>query len=296
MVNGSTEQQTTPPRKMTPKGLVAIILLICSLLPLKVKAGAGLGILYNQTFQTNEINITSDLWLNNDSVLPSSEASFWQQNIPANLLDRGCFDLGSTIKQWEYHSVGEDESLMVTNHLGWLIRPGNNDHFLYTVPTNQLVGWEAVTAEMVALNEGAVPFTYIVPLTLLTKTANGAALGVLVDANLATNGSSRAEFEAASSNNWNNGPYLDWQKFLIGGSTNYTGGFDASIALTNGNSSISWSPTVSNRIYDVCSKTNLFDAAWIKSGAVTNDSGSIDSYGFTNDLPSAFYKIDISLP
>ena len=55
-------------------------------------------------------------------------------------------------------------------------------------------------------------------------------------------------------------------------------------------------PSVSNRFYGVYSKTNLTDSGWSESATVTNNSGSIDSYIVTNDMPSAFFKIDISLP
>lgn len=281
--------------ELTTKVSLTVILSVVSLLPLRSEG--GLGMLYNQTFQTNNANITSDLWIANDSQeLHDSEGSFYQQNISADLAGRGCFNMHSGWTDWQYQTTGVNKSKMFKDeNIGWNMIPGGADTFNYSIPANQVVGWEDVNAEMEA-NAGTVPFDYTVPLTRSTTTVNGAPLGVLVNSGLATNGSSRATFEVASSNNWNSGSYLDWQKFLIGGSTNYLGGFDASIALTNGSPSISWSPCVSNRIYGIQSKTNLLDSVWIETVSVTNNSGSIDSYIVTNDMPSAFFKVDISLP
>lgn len=283
-------------RKSSSRALITMGLIMAGLVPLK--AAAGLEILYEQTFQTNANNITSDLWVKNVSFGISLEmGSLYQQNIPTDLAGRGCVDIHSGWTEWQYQTTETGMSIMFkVETVGWHLIPGWADSFYYTIPSNKVVGWENVNAEMVAPVETA-PFVYTVPLTRSTTThTNGVSLGALVDSGLATNGSSRAEFESAAviDVNSNNVPdAIDW---LVGGNTNYVGGLSASIATTNGSPLIFWSPAVSNRIYTIYSKTNLTETGWAEFTIVTNDAGSADSYSITNDLSSAFFKVDVSLP
>lgn len=254
---------------------------------------------YEQSFNTNGSEIVSDLFVNNTSNLIDSEGSFYQQNIPADLAGRGCTNVSNEWTGWKYKTISGNESKMFKESgVGYPLYPGTADTFHYTIPTNKVVGWETVTANMVA-PAGTVDFPYKVPLTRSTTTTNAISpnveLGVLVDSGLATNGSSRAEFEAASvqDDNTNGRPdVIDW---LIGGDTNYAGDPDVMITqTTNGNMKVSWSPNVADRTYTVSRSTNLVEGVGLEDiGTVTNDSGYVVD---TNEWESAFYKVEVAVP
>lgn len=272
-------------------------LILGGVIALAPMVGAQLSIEYNQSFNTNGSKIVSNLLIDNTSNLIDSEGSFYQQNIPADLAGRGATNMNNGVYAWAYETVSENESKMFKEDgVGYPLYPGLASTFHYNISTNKVVGWETLTANMEA-PAGTVDFDYTLPLTRSTTThTNGVSLGMLVDSGLATNGSSRAEFEAASVHDGNaNGrpDVLDW---LISGDTNYTGNLETQISFTNGNPTISWTPSVSNRVYGVEVKTNLLDATWMNAGSVTNTGNGENSFEATNVFHTAFLSLEVALP
>ena len=191
---------------------------------------------------------------------------------------------------WNWY--GGTEINYFENGTGSPIYPGGTHKFTALIDKDQIIGNEEVMSYATAPSGDSALFPILTPLTRSTTTTNGAPLGALVDSGLATNGSSRSTFEAASQINSDADFLLDWQEWLIGGDTNTVDSFDGGITSSNGNTVVSWSPAISNRIYNIWTTTNLAESSWVIVGSITN----VSSYADTNNHPAASYKIEVSLP
>jgi hypothetical protein len=176
--------------------------------PMKAKAG----VIYDSGLQTVTNNLSSGKYLkldyqqtiedvdtNGDGILDSylsktyvknrsdglslQDSSFWAMNMNADLAGCGVTGLTNFYGDWHYEQNGENMSRMIINEDGTGIWPGTgepmipttSDTFYYTIPTNQVIGWENVGASMVA-NAGAVSFGFQAPKAIPEPTTMGALL------------------------------------------------------------------------------------------------------------------------
>jgi hypothetical protein len=95
------------------------------------------------------------------------EKSFYIFNIGADLANRGATGTTNLLaglgNVWHYESKPADNSQFRLDQNGIAMQPaGYTDNFYYTIPTNQVLGWETVNAQMGA-NDGAVSFGFQAP-------------------------------------------------------------------------------------------------------------------------------------
>jgi hypothetical protein len=152
---------------------------------------ANAGVIYDSGYQYVEKNvplgklaisyqqIIEDVDTNGDSIfdsyhsktyiknetqnISSQDSSFFIMNMNADLAGRGATDMIDMYSQFHYEKSGENTSRMILNSDGEAISQTLSDTFYYTIPTNQVLGWENVGASMVA-NAGSVNFGFQAPI------------------------------------------------------------------------------------------------------------------------------------
>lgn len=186
-----------------------------------------------------------------------------------------------------------------TNNLSYLHLIDLASFYSYEVPTNSVIGWHFVPATFTANNGDTANLDggFKVPITPNTTTSNGFNVGTLLEAGYTNYPSTNtmAYFESSSTVDANTNGVPDVADFVVTGSTNGTANLEASLSFTNGNPTVSWEPSISNRVYDVNFKTNLLDSTWMNAGSVTNTGKGENSFTDTNSYDNAFYNVNVSL-
>ena len=126
----------------------------------------------------------------------------------------------------------------------------------------------------------------------LFSTSNGVSYTLLLDSGLAHTNSTAAEFEAASVLNSDTDVYLDWQEYAAGTDPSNGLSFFTNRLTYSSEPVLEWL-SVSNRTYAVSVATNLLTGFTeltngLNLGIFTNSAGT--------NQPSAFYRVDVSLP
>ena len=237
--------------------------------------------------------------------------------IGENLENLGIYDFDNNDNDWElwedgYYNFDYRNSTEWDNHANTdntfsfeASLPGNEPidrsdwrYFRAFIDKEKIIGNREVWIQGKSVVGDYTPLTLntliTIPITPTTTTSNGTSVAALLGAGYnATNTMAYFENSSVQDANTNGVPdVLDW---LVSGDTNYVGGLEGALTFTNGNSKVSWSPTVSNRVYDVNVKTNLMDEAWTKAGSVTNTGNGANSFIDTNSYDNAFYSVGVKL-
>jgi hypothetical protein len=126
---------------------------------------------YDQTIKEIDTNGDSimDSYLSTLSVrnetqdIIAENSSYFLMNVNADLAGRGCTGLTNDWLNWTYSKTGADSGQFLMPSSGeWPLFPGTSDNFYYTIPKDQVLGWENVDAQMGA-NAGSVNFGFQAP-------------------------------------------------------------------------------------------------------------------------------------
>jgi hypothetical protein len=215
--------------------------------------------------------------------------SYFLMNVNADLAGRGCIGLTNDWLNWTYEKTSADSGVFLAPTSGeWPLYPGTADNFYYTIPKDQVIGWESVSASMVA-NAGAVNFTFQLPITCTQTSTNGTSFGWLKAHNLVADTNRSASYAAAALADPDSDGFANWQEYIAASDPNSSNSF---FRITVADSALSWhSATV--RVYTVKGATNLTDTFTF----ITNFTGIAGTLSYTNAGTDGFrfYRVQAEL-